>query len=226
MQSKSENPQLFPLLMTLRGARVVVIGGGRVAERKVGSLLECGAQVEVVAPRLCPGLLELAEAGRIVVTERTYRPGDLSGAILAIAAIDDPGTGAAVAGEAARLGIPVNVVDRPELCTFIVPSVLRRGPLTIAVSTSGTSPAWARRIREKLENEFGEEYSRLFEALSSIRNRCLREFSDPNRRRDILQQLSDETILELARTVSPERLEAAIWDRLDSGDRSNPDPAA
>jgi precorrin-2 dehydrogenase/sirohydrochlorin ferrochelatase len=225
MHIKSMNNQLFPLLMTLQGFRVVVIGGGRVAERKIASLLECGASVEVVAPDLRPGLLELAEAGRITVTRRAYQAGDLSGAVLAVAAIGDLETGAAVAGEAARLGIPVNVVDRPELCTFIVPSVLRRGPLTIAVSTGGASPAWARRIREGLENEFGQEYTRLFEALGSIRRRCQREIPDPDQRRDILERLADDAVLELARAVGPERLETAIWDHIVPGGRSDPDPS-
>ena len=222
MQSESKNHQLFPVLMTLQGARVVVIGGGQVAERKIGSLLECGASIDVIAPELCPGLLELAQAGRITVTERIFRPGDLTGAVVAIAAVDDLETGAAVAEEAARLGILVNVVDRPELCTFIVPSVLRRGHLTIAVSTGGASPAWARRIREKLDGEFGEEYARLFEALRSVRRRCLREIPDPDRRRDILQRLAEEAVLELARTVTADRLEAAIWAHLRLDDLTEP----
>jgi precorrin-2 dehydrogenase/sirohydrochlorin ferrochelatase len=223
IQPGPKNHPLFPVLMALGSARVVVIGGGRVAERKVGSLLECGASVEVIAPELCPRLLELAQAGRITFTERTYRPGDLTGAVLAIAAVDDLEAGAAVAKEAARLGIPVNIVDRPELCTFIVPSLLRRGPLTIAVSTGGTSPAWARRIRESLEGEFGPEYARLFEALRSVRHRCLREIPDSSRRTDILKRLTDEAVLELARTAKAEQLESAIWaylgldDRADSG---------
>ena len=201
----------------------MVIGGGRVAERKVGSLLECGASVEVIAPELGPKLLELAQAGRITITERTYRPGDLTGAVLAIAAVDDLEAGAAVAKEAARLGIPVNVVDRPELCSFIVPSLLRRGPLTIAVSTGGTSPAWARRIRESLEDKFGQEYANLFETLGSVRHRCLREIPDADRRRDILQRLTDDAVLELARTVKAGQLESAIWTHLGLDDRAKPE---
>jgi siroheme synthase-like protein len=211
MTPESDQKQLFPILMTLQDARVVVIGGGRVALRKVQSLLSCGASVELVSPHLCDGLLELAGSGRIQVARRTYRPGDLSGAVLAIAAVDDAGIGAEVAAEASRQGIPVNVVDKPELCTFIVPSILRRGPLTVAVSTGGASPAWARQIRENLERDFGPEYSRLFTALQSIRNRCRREIPDPGRRRDILERLADPQVLELARSTSPDGLAEAIW---------------
>ncbi|MHC4200836.1 MAG: precorrin-2 dehydrogenase/sirohydrochlorin ferrochelatase family protein [Planctomycetota bacterium] len=100
----------------------------------------------------------------------------------------------------------MNVVDRPELCDFIVPSVVRRGLLSIAISTAGASPAWARRIRERLEKEFGEEYARLFDALARVRKALLAEIPDPARRRKALVRLADESLVELARSASEDEI--------------------
>ncbi len=196
----------FPLFLDLRGSRVVVIGGGAVAERKVRLLLECGADVTVVAPQLTSGLRELAADGRLRHEARAYRPGDFDGAVLAFVAVDDPEASEAAAKDAEAAGVLVNVVDRPDQCGFIVPSVLRRGRLTIAVSTGGSSPAWARKIRERLEAEFGEEYARLLEAAARVRMRCLSEIPDPARRREALERLADDSLLDLARSGDVEEL--------------------
>ena len=199
----------FPMMLDLTGKKVVVVGGGEVAERKVERLLGCGAAVTVIAPRSTPGLEELAADGRIAHEAREYRRGDIAGAAVAFVAVDDPDVSAAAAEEARELGVPVNVVDRPELCDFIVPSVLRRGRLTIAVSTGGASPAWARKIRKRLEDEFGEEYAVLFDAAASARRRCIENIPDPQRRREALLRLADESLLELART-DPAGLESEL----------------
>ena len=200
----------LPLLLDLAGRNVTVVGGGEVAERKVRTLLECGARVRVVAPRLTDALRELAAAGRMTHEDRAYAPGDLTGATVAFVAVDDPRVSAAAAEDARRSGVLVNVVDRPELCDFIVPSVVRRGQLSIAISTAGASPAWARRIRERLEKEFGEEYARLFEALARVRRELLAEIPDPARRRKALTRLADESLVELARSGSEEELVAEL----------------
>ncbi|MHC4503212.1 MAG: precorrin-2 dehydrogenase/sirohydrochlorin ferrochelatase family protein [Planctomycetota bacterium] len=196
----------FPLLVDLAGREVTVVGGGKVAERKVRTLLECGARVRVVAPSLTGGLAELATAGRIAHEDRAYEPGDLAGATVGFVAVDDPRASAAAAADARRAGVLVNVVDRPELCDFIVPSVVRRGLLSIAISTAGASPAWARRIRERLEKEFGEEYARLFDALARVRKALLAEIPDPARRRKALVRLADESLVELARSASEDEI--------------------
>lgn len=196
----------FPVLLDLEGRRVTVVGGGAVAERKVRSALECGADVVVVAPRVTSELSELAADGRISHEERTYRPGDLDGAALAFIAVDDPEVSAAAAKDAQAAGVPVNVVDRPGLCDFIVPSVVRRGRLAIAVSTGGASPAWARKMRERLQGELGEEYEKLLDAAARVRRRCLKEIADPARRRGVLEGLADDSFLKLARSGSVEEL--------------------
>ena len=147
----------------------MVIGGGKVALRKVRLLLEHGGRVEVVSPTLCPELRQLAGDGSIKVISQNYQPGVLADAFIAIAATTEADTNEKVAEEAKRQGILVNVVDNPEQSNFIVPSSLRRGDIAIAISTAGKSPALARKIRTQLEQNFGEEYTSLVMLISEVR---------------------------------------------------------
>jgi len=160
----------YPIMLDLRGKRCVVIGGGPVAERKVKTFLECGALVYVISPELSPALCELAEMGNIDVARRSFESGDLSGAVLAVAATDESEVNRQVFCEGQSVGVLINVVDDPENCSFIVPSILRRGDITIAVSTSGRSPALARKIREDLEESYGPEYASLAVLIAEVRS--------------------------------------------------------
>lgn len=160
---------LYPLFLNLEGIRCTVVGGGKVAERKVDSLLECGAAVTLIAPDLTERLGLLAEKGVLFVRRKRYEPGDLQGAKVVISATDDEELNAAVAAEARSVGAWVNVVDAPDLCSFLVPACSRHGCLTIAVSTAGASPALARRIREELDKRYGEEYGALADLLGELR---------------------------------------------------------
>ena len=155
-------PAYFPLFVDLEGHRCLVVGGGPVAERKARALLDCDARVVVVSPRLTPALASLAAAGRIEHRARTFRASDVRGCRLIVAAAGDPVDRAVVAA-ARRRRVLVNAVDRPAWCDVIVPSVLRRGALQIAVSTGGRSPALAREIRRRLEPLFGGELGALVE---------------------------------------------------------------
>lgn len=137
---------MYPIFMRLRGLRVVVIGGGKVAARKAAGLAATGARVRVIAPRVARGIAA-AEIER-----RRYRPGDLAGVALAFAATDDRAVNHAVALEARRRRIPVNVADMAEECTFLVPARVRRGDIEIAISTGGRSPRLAKELRQQLEN--------------------------------------------------------------------------
>lgn len=160
----------YPLcLVRLREARCVVVGGGEVAARKVAALLDAGASVTVIAPSLCEELQSSARDADVEVLMRPFRPGDLNGAFLAIAATDDATVNAQVSREARTRTMLVNVVDDPEQCNFIAPSVLRRGPLTLAISTSGRCPALSRHIRERLEHEFGAPYGDYVRLLGELR---------------------------------------------------------
>ncbi|MDE2836634.1 MAG: bifunctional precorrin-2 dehydrogenase/sirohydrochlorin ferrochelatase [Chloroflexota bacterium] len=138
----------YPAYLNIAGRRAVVIGGGEVAERKTAQLLASGADVTLVSPGATPELERIASEGRLRWVRRAYVVGDLAGAWLAVAATDDPEVQRSVHAEAEREKTLLNVVDVAELCGFIAPSIVQRGPVTVAVSTGGASPALARKIRE------------------------------------------------------------------------------
>jgi siroheme synthase-like protein len=167
---KSEPPVYYPIMLNLLGKKCVVVGGGTVALRKVKMLLDCGADVTVVSPRPHLGMAKLSKKKAIRLIHRNYKGGDLMGATLAVASTDVREINRMVAHEAKKLGIPVNVVDDPRLSSFILPSFFRRGNLTIAVSSAGTSPALARKIRTNLEKSLGKEYAILLSLISEVRS--------------------------------------------------------
>ena len=147
----------YPAFLNVDGLRTVVVGGGAVAERKAAQLLASGADVTLVSPDATPELERLAGEGRVRLIRRAYAPGDLAGAWLAVAATDDAETQRNVRDEASREKTLLNVVDAPDLCGFIAPSIVERGPVTVAVSTGGESPALARRLRELMGGERGAQ---------------------------------------------------------------------
>jgi len=151
--------EFFPVFLNLKDKLCIVVGGGKVAERKVENLLTAQAKVKVISPEVTLKLKKLAEEGKIEWEKRIYKKGDLNSAWLVIAATNNPEIQKEIFKEAEEKRIFCNVVDVPELCSFIVPSTIRRGLLTIAISTSGVSPAVARRLRETLEQIIGEEYT-------------------------------------------------------------------
>ena len=147
----------YPICLDLVERLCVVVGGGRVAERKVMGLRSCSAQVSVISPELTESLLQLHSDGSIQWINREYEPGDLQGAFLVIAATDDEETQKQVYEEAASLNILLNVADVPQRCNFILPATMRQGDLVISVSTAGKSPAVARKLRMELEKRYGAE---------------------------------------------------------------------
>jgi precorrin-2 dehydrogenase/sirohydrochlorin ferrochelatase len=157
----------YPVNLVLAGRQCLVVGGGKIALRKVEGLLSCGARVRVVAPRITPELRMLTE---VMFDERRWRPEDLAGVWLVIAATDDPAVNSAVYEAGERERIWVNGADDPANCSFTLPSVVRRGDLQIAVSTGGRSPALASWLRRRLEGEIGPEYSDLLEILATERD--------------------------------------------------------
>jgi len=165
----------YPIFLDIGGKKCVVVGGGEVALRKVKTLLEHGANVEVIGLELCPELSKLAGEGRIKSRTKNYNSGNLKGALIVIAATDDTKTNERVSSDARKQGVLVNVVDAPEHSDFIVPSTLTRGDIAIAVSTSGKSPALARKIRTELESKFGYEYAKLAETVSEVRTQLKQE---------------------------------------------------
>ena len=169
MQPTVQDAPPYALFAQLEGLCVVVVGAGRVAARKVASLLECRAQVRVIAPEAVDEIAEAASLGRIELVSRPYASGDLSGAVLAIAATSDRAVNEAVFAEAQQRSMLVNVVDAPELCNFTAPSVLRRGKLQVAVSTSGAAPSVAREVRLGLEQDFPAWWEPYLNTLADVR---------------------------------------------------------
>ncbi|MBM4272979.1 MAG: bifunctional precorrin-2 dehydrogenase/sirohydrochlorin ferrochelatase [Deltaproteobacteria bacterium] len=163
----------YPIFVLIDGKPCLVVGGGAVGERKVQDLLTAGAKVTVVSQALTPTLAKLASQGQIRYLEGGFTPKHLEGMVLVIGATDDPRVNARVSAEAQARGIWVNIADAPELCTFIVPAQVRRGDLTVAISTGGASPALARRLREDLERRFGPEYGPYLALLKEVRERVL-----------------------------------------------------
>jgi siroheme synthase-like protein len=188
----------YPVNLLVRGRRVVVVGGGRIAARKIEPLLEAGAIVEVVAPVVGAEVRAWADAGRLALRERAFEDADLEGAWLALTTTDDPAANAAVhaAGEARRVW--VNSADDPANCSFTLMSVIRRGDLVVSVGTGGRSPALAAHLRRRLEEEIGPEYETLLDVLSEGREE-LRRAGRSSEDAD-WQSAFDGGIVELVRT--------------------------
>ncbi len=175
-------PRYYPAFIDVRKRNCVVIGGGALGEEKVVKLLECDAKVTVIAPEVTPVVEKLAAEGTVDWVQRGYRPGDLAQAFIAIASTEDDGTNRQIYDEAEERNVLLNVVDVTHLCTFIAPSVARRGEVTVATSTGGASPALARTFREKLESSRILEYADLAPVLArgraELRRRGLRVAPD------------------------------------------------
>jgi precorrin-2 dehydrogenase len=155
--------------LRLSGRRCVVVGGGDVGLEKVEGLLACDGEVVLVSPEAIEPLGELAAERSIRWERREYRPGDLEGTFLVVAATGDSEVNIRVFEDAERRAMLVNVVDVPPLCNFILPAIIRTGPLAIAISTAGASPALAKRIRDEIADEYGEPYARLAVLLNEVR---------------------------------------------------------
>ena len=189
--------QQFPLFANLKGQPCLVVGGGEVASRKVTLLRECGASVTVVAPQLCAALQAKQTSGELMWRAKKYAADDLDGVLLVIAATDDPHTNAQVSRDAqARLRL-VNVVDQPALCTFTVPSIVDRAPVTVAVSTGGASPVLARLLRARLETSIPSNYGKLADLLRAFRREVKDKFPDSIMRRHFWENILHGPIAEL-----------------------------
>jgi len=182
--------EFFPVFLNLKDRLCIVIGGGKVAERKVENLLKVKVKIKVISPELTFKLKKLVEEGKIEWEKRKYQKGDLNSAWLVIAATNDPEVQKEIYKEAEERHIFCNVVDVPELCSFIVPSIIKRGPLIIAISTSGVSPAVARRLRETLEELIGEEYEFYLELMKNLREQILNSNLSPEEKEKKLQKLA------------------------------------
>jgi precorrin-2 dehydrogenase / sirohydrochlorin ferrochelatase len=207
----------IPIFLDVAGRDCLVVGGGEVAARKAGALLDAGAKVTVVSPRLSPAMNEIVAGGRVTHIARDYQRGDIAGCVLAYAATDDSRLHRELAAEARALGIPINVVDVPQLCTFIAPAVVKRGALQIAISTGGASPAFAARLRRELEDRFGSEYALTLEVLHAARRRLHGEEIDPAERMRRLKDLANSALPDAIAAGDVAALERILATHLGAG---------
>jgi len=185
----------YPVFVELEGKRVVVVGGGNVAFRKVTALLGCGAVIHLAGRALTPELMKMVEQNEIYFLGNEFEDEFLNGAFMAIAATDDKDVNHHVSTCAREKGVLVNAVDQPPDCDFIVPAIIRRGDLLIAISTSGKSPAMARRIRKGLETQFGQEYEAFLAMMGRLRKEVLSLGLSQEENSRIFQKIVDADLL-------------------------------
>jgi uroporphyrin-III C-methyltransferase/precorrin-2 dehydrogenase/sirohydrochlorin ferrochelatase len=208
----------LPAFMDIRDRRCVVVGGGEVALRKVDLLRAAGALVHVVSPYLCGGLARQSASGAICHRACVFEPAHLSGATLAIAATDEPEINTSVYENARARNIPVNVVDQPELCTFVMPAVIDRSPILIAVSTGATSPVLARLLRARLESLIPARIGQLARLAGDFRDRVKRHFFDPRARRIFWERILQGRVAELVLSGDTEAARRQLTEAIEGAD--------
>ena len=194
----------YPIFLELTGKRVVIIGGGEVAARKAQALYNCGAHIAIVAIQINPQLEKLCSQGNIELIASEYTRTCLTGATLIIAATDNHKLNEQVYNDCRKQGILCNVVDEPELCDFFVPAVVKQGPLQIAISTDGLCPAYAARIRKKLEKIFTAQYKQFLVELGKIRKQIISRIHDKQARKILLDELTDDDSFEFFTKQGPQ----------------------
>jgi len=204
----------YPVFIQLENKKVVVVGGGNVAYRKVLALLECGAVIHLAGRALTRDLRKMVEQEEIHFLGQEFRDEFLVGAFMVIAATDDKDLNHHISTCARKKGVLVNAVDQPPDCDFIVPSILKRGDLQIAISTSGKSPALARRIRKGLETQFGPEYETFLAMMGRLRKEILSLGLSQEENSRIFQKIVDADFLENFSDVSRQRMEAYLMNIL------------
>ena len=189
----------YPIFLDIRNRNCLVVGGGEVGTRKVNTLMACGAKVTVISPVISPQLTTLCDQGQIVAKSRTYRHTDLDGMFLVISATDDDALNRSISREAEHRQMLCNIADQPDKCNFILPSIINRDDLTIAISTAGQSPAFAKHLRQQLSTQFGPEYGRFLALMGAIRQHLLSREHAPEAHKPLFEALIKEGLLDLIR---------------------------
>jgi precorrin-2 dehydrogenase/sirohydrochlorin ferrochelatase len=207
----------YPINLDIKNRRCLVVGGGAVGTRKVNTLLDCGARVTVVSPDPTPRLKELAAQGAIHLKQRPYRSDDVDQMFLVIGATDDERLNRQISNDAEQQNTLCNIADRPEVCNFILPAIVRRGDLVITISTSGNSPALAKRLRLDLEKQFGNEYADFLRLMGAVREKLLRQAHEPEAHKDLFNQLIDRDLVGLIKANNTKEINALLHDVLGEG---------
>lgn len=189
MSTQALDRTFYMACLDLTGRRCLVVGAGPVALEKIEGLLACGANVEVVAKNAITSIRELQSGSSIQLVIKPYEVEDLNGAFLVVAATSDPATQQQVYADAEARSMLVNVVDVPRLCNFILPAIVRQGPIAIAISTSGASPALAKRMKREIAEFLGPEHARLAELLNEVRDWARRELPTYGDRREFFESI-------------------------------------
>lgn len=201
MSSKSDRKRVYyPAFLDITAKRCLVVGGGKVAERKVAMLLQFNAHVTVVGPVITRTLLKLDNESKIEYFQRTYRAKDLDNTALVFACTDNSAINNKIKTEAARKKIPVNVVDNPDLCDFIVPSIIRKGDLTIAISTSGELPLLSKKLRQKIEELVTDDYLEYLHIIGEFRKHLMKTVKEARKRGLIMKDIAKMDIQEVIAT--------------------------
>ena len=200
----------YPVNLDIRGRRCLVVGGGRVGARKVKTLVDCGAVVTVVSPAIVPAIAKLADSQIIDLKKRPYQTNDLEGIFLVIGATDDEALNRHIHADAEQRNLLCNIADRPEICNFTLPAIVRRGDFMMAISTAGKSPAFAKHMRKQLETQFGPEYGKLLDLMGAIRRRLLAEAHEPEAHKPLFESLIAGDLLALIKAGDIARIDALL----------------
>lgn len=209
----------YPVNLDIRNRKCLVVGGGDVGTRKVITLLECGASVTVVSIKASEKVLKLAEAGNVELKRRPYNENDLDGMFLVICATDDEKLNIKVSRDAEKINMLCNIADRPEACNFILPALVKRGDLVIAVSTSGKSPAFAKKIRKDLEKQYGAEYAGFLRLMGAIRKKLLSGNHEPEEHKHLFEKLIGRDIVQLIKDNDADKIDSILSEVLGEGYR-------
>ncbi len=207
----------YPANLDIQNQNCLVVGGGSVGKRKILTLLECGARVTVVSPKISNEIKALSEGHHIELKERNYRSSDLKGMFLVIGATDNEEVNRQISKDAARIRIICNIVDRPQECTFVLPAIVKQGDLVIAISTAGKSPAFAKRLRQKLSGEFGPECGKFLDLMGAIRKKLLQKGKSPEAHKYMFEQLIDEGLLKLVKHNNRKQIDTLLKKVLGEG---------
>ena len=215
--------EYFPMFFHINNRPCLVVGGGEVAARKVSLLTRAGGKVTVVSPRLCDTLQRRLSAGEIQHKAKTFEPEDISHCVLVVAATDDMDTNRTISELAQQKNLPVNVVDQPQLCTFVVPSTIDRSPVQVAVSTGGASPVLARLLRTRLETLIPASYGRLASLMDEFRDKVKKHFPDADKRRRFWETVIQGPIAEMVFAGKEEAAREAMHSAVDEGIKATPE---
>lgn len=212
-----QSKAFYPAVLDIEGRRCLVVGAGSVGEEKIAGLLDTGALVKVVSIEACDRVKQWAREGRVELEMRPFKPSDLEGCFLVIAATENSATNATVFEHAEERDMLCNVVDVPSLCNFILPSIHSQGDLSIAISTSGASPAMARKVRLELASQYGNEYAQALALLGALRQEVKSKYPDYRDRKVVFERIVYSDLLEWVRDDDAESIEQWVDKCLEEG---------